>query len=94
MTAQASQNRIGVKEAVQAATSAIRELLPGEELNDLRLEEVEQSDDERLWLITLGFYPEPRSELSPLVRPIRKYKLFTVDAETGKVRSMKIRAIQ
>jgi hypothetical protein len=93
MTVQSPQNRIGVKDAVQAAMAAIRELLPASELNDLRLEEVDQSEDERFWLITLGFYPPSEGPLAPLARAPRKYKVFTVDADTGKVRSMKIRAI-
>ncbi|HEY2892824.1 MAG TPA: hypothetical protein VGJ16_01380 [Pirellulales bacterium] len=95
MTIKAARSKIGVKEAVQSATSAIKELLAPDSLSNLRLEEVEQTDDERYWLITLGFDDPTAVEslMGPLARATRKYKVFTVDAETGKVRAMKIRSV-
>ena len=90
------QAKIGVKEAVSAATIAIRELLAGEELVDLRLEEVEQSEDERYWLITLGFTEEGSRAAFTFPRPsdyVRRYKVFKIDANTGKVVAMKIRDV-
>lgn len=96
MPVKTPQNRIGVKEAVQAARAAVQELLPASDLNDLQLEEVEQSEDEKYWLITLGFYERPtgiESQINPFAKGARKYKLFKVDAESGKVRAMKIRTV-
>jgi hypothetical protein len=95
MTIDAPRNKIGVKEAVKAATEAIKDLLPGPDLGDLRLEEVEQTDDERYWLITLGYSVRQFSPIVPL--PLRGhdriYKQFKVDADTGRVMSMKIRSL-
>ncbi len=52
-----SKPRIHLKAAVNAAHSyliSIQDLI-GEQLKNLRLEEVELSEDKKFWLITLGF---------------------------------------
>lgn len=88
-----------VKEAVQAAEQWVRELYPEEDLQHLRLEEVELSDDERLWHITVGWVePAVRTPLSAMfsqeARTLpRVYKTLEVDAENGAVKSMKIREV-
>jgi len=72
-----------------AAKNAMRYLagfVPG--ASDVRIEEVELSDDERFWLITLSFSP-PDHPFSMQ----REYKLFKVDASSGEVKSMKIRQV-
>lgn len=84
---------IDVKEAVVSASTYFADLYAGE-YRDLALEEVELTSDEKTWLITLGYNVEVKS-MFPLGSPefIRKYKILTVDSETGKVWSMKIRKI-
>lgn len=76
------------------------EFYTGDSVDDLQLEEVELTEDEKYWLITLGFAPAPSSAQStPLpaflagIRPSaeRKYRVFKVNAENGKVLSMKMR---
>ena len=57
------------------------------------LEEIEMSKDERFWLVTIGYNQRrPRNENLPkfLEVPMRKLKVFKVDAATGRVLSMKI----
>lgn len=93
-----------VKAAVTSAYQYIREFqdLMGTELDDLRLEEVERSEDEKTWLVTLG-YDVPikrKSALDEMMQPLnasrgfkREYKIFAVNASTGKVESMKIRQV-
>lgn len=85
---------IDVKTAVQAAVRYARELYG--ESNDLTLmvEEVEPSADERYWLITLSL-TDRSNPFATLARANqgRSYKIFEVDAETGAVRSMKIRSV-
>lgn len=98
----ATQQPIGVKEAVLAAQKYIRQAYP-EGLIGLRLEEVEMSDDERYWYITLGFSridePVPLDAISSIDamiagrQTVREYKVFKIDAKTGKVLSMKIRTV-
>lgn len=46
---------IEVKQAVKAAYDFIHTLYETEELIDLALEEIELSNDEKYWLVTLGF---------------------------------------
>jgi hypothetical protein len=90
-----------VKEAVAKATDEAIALFGREHLIDLALEEVEMSEDGQFWLVTLGFYRPSKKPVSGLeaLRQIqgvtheRKYKLFKVDAATGKVTSMKIRSV-
>lgn len=75
-------------------------------LEDLRLEEVELSEDKKYWLITLGFDLPVRNQnplgialdiTGSLRREgnllVRKYKLFKVNSETGEVEAMKIREV-
>ncbi len=90
---------IGVKEAVQAAISYLQDLqsviLPSQIVQDLRLEEVELSESRSKsavthWLVTLS-YNVKDDALG--MRLSREYKIFTVEAATGKVRSMKIREL-
>ncbi|MGF1515258.1 MAG: hypothetical protein ACFB5Z_16380 [Elainellaceae cyanobacterium] len=93
-----------VKTAVKSAYQYIQEFqdLMGADLDDLRLEEVELSEDEKTWLVTLG-YDVPikrKSALDEMMQSInaprgfkREYKLFAVNASTGEVESMKIRQV-
>jgi len=98
---------IDVKAAVKSALQyfqTLREMLGGQ-LEDLRLEEVELSEDKYSWLITLGYNvptkPLERSEFDEFLasstpRKItfrREYKLFRVNSETGEVEAMKIREV-
>jgi hypothetical protein len=90
-----------VKEAVQAAEKWVRDLYPKKDIQHLRLEEVERSDDERYWLITLGWVEpavrEPTSLGAMFTHDLRTlprvYKTLEIDAESGTVKSMKIREV-
>lgn len=96
---------IDVKAAVNSAhqyLQSIQEMVEGP-LDNLRVEEVELSEDRQAWLITLGYErslkncSQPEELLtSPLIAKkifFREYKLFRVNAETGEVESMKIRQV-
>ena len=96
---------IDVKQAVAAATTYFRTLYNTDALSDILLEEVELTDDERLWIVTLStLLPASKEELNETAtsnalatalgvnrQHRRVYKVFTVSAENGRVRSMKIR---
>lgn len=88
-----STTMIDVKEAVQSASKYFNELqniFGLMKAEDLRLEEVEISDDRSQWLITLGYrIDEDRLGM----RSKREYKIFTVDSTNGEVKSMKIREV-
>lgn len=87
---------ISMKQAVASAVDFAKALYAEEHLTDLQVEEIESSEDDKLWFITLGWGAPPGSEpglfggLSSAVMR-RVYKVFSIDAETGEVISMKIR---
>jgi hypothetical protein len=103
----ARNGRINVKEAVRIGVEYVRELYAPEELVDLRLEEVELSEDGKNWFVTLGFSrPELKKQQRPiepapgtvlsLLRPQtleREYKVVKINAKSGDVQSMKIRQV-
>jgi len=81
---------IFVKEAVKKAAEYFEDLYHGQFKNVL-LEEVETK--EGYWLVTLGYdvVPDVFSQLSGIRR---RFKVFTIDGETGEVVSMKIREVE
>jgi len=82
---------ISVEQAVQSAVSFFKVLQKNGGSSDLRVEEVELSQDGKSWLITLGFTTFGASFADG---PRREYKLFQVNADNGHVDSMKIRVVQ
>lgn len=93
---------IPVKEAVQIAYRYLQELYSGEDLRDLRLEEVELDDLNDQWLVTFGFTvfdAKPDSQLfgamlGALSEARRDYKTIALNASTGALISMKMRILQ
>jgi hypothetical protein len=89
---------IDVRTAVNAAYGYLKSLqdIMDSSLPDLRLEEVELSEDKSFWLITLGF-DKPEKSLSNIFNTSRTservYKLFKVNSQTGEVEAMKIREV-
>ncbi|OHB72807.1 MAG: hypothetical protein A2V70_01535 [Planctomycetes bacterium RBG_13_63_9] len=86
---------IEVKTAVANALEFLGQMYPEGQIMDPRLEEVELSGDFSAWCVTLSFMTrgEPR-ELAAVIRgggARRLYKVITVEGETGKVQSMKMR---
>ena len=81
---------IDAKDATNKAVDYFTDLYGTSE--GIILEEVELSEDEKNWLITLSF-PNPEGRQG-LFHPPRKYKLFRISAQTGEVKSMKIRVIK
>jgi hypothetical protein len=85
---------IDVRQAAQSASNFIVSLYAGQSLSDVRLEEVEVSDDDKYWLITLSFLAQsPGYGVLNLPVLKRQYKILKVDRQTGDVLSMKIREL-
>jgi len=82
---------IDVKKAVRNAMGFVKDLYESDTPADLMLEEVRISDDEKYWLITVGF--SRKSWMAPLGgdERSRAYKVIKIDAETGKPIEMAIR---
>ncbi len=94
--AQASTTKIDARRAADAAARYFKQLYPN--VLSFSLEEVELSEDEDYWLITLSFEVGPRiagGGLSVRLEPPKtKFKVFKVNAHTGEVVSMRIRKIE
>lgn len=99
---QTSDKKLDAKQAAKLALKYFTDLFPDAKISDVALEEVEFSEDENYWLITLGYVPQTapapqiNKSLVTLFGPpssARKYKVFKVDARNGKVISMRIRKL-
>ena len=79
--------RIGLKGAVREAAAYFDDLYANSPVDNLLLEEVEETEDGKFWLITLGYDQKlPSSRYSRLVgssEVSRVYKIFQVEADTG-----------
>jgi hypothetical protein len=88
---------ISVKEAVKAATQFVADMFSAENPQGLRLEEVELSQDERTWYVTLSFIRGiTLGAMSALLSggsEGREYKTVTIRAADGVVQSVKIRQL-
>lgn len=96
---------IDVKEAAGRAAEYFANLYDQSTYTDLQLEEVELTEDEKFWLITLSYLsnrlptsPDQIAKLLGMPTPSpssgpRMYKQFKIDAETGKVHAMTIRKV-
>lgn len=97
---------IPVKRAKKVAVQYLRDISDPDQLHDVRLEEVELSEDETIWLITIGYTVKvelslgepPDNYMFPELAEAgqsheRIYKLFNIDAEKGVVKSMKMRVV-
>ena len=80
-----------VKEATDAAAKYLRNFFPS--ANKIKLEEVEITDDDKYWNITLS-YVDIEESLGYLPGSKKFYKIFKIDTKKGDVRSMKIRDIR
>lgn len=84
-------DRVLVQDAVRSAENFMSNMKNSiGEVLDLRLEEVELSEDESKWLITLGFV---RPADNVIDSPSREYRRFEIDAATADVKSMKMRTV-
>lgn len=97
-----STGKFDAKQAAMLALEYFNELFPNTAVSNVALEEVEFLEEENCWLITLGFDESVRIKSSPLSpaahlfsspATTRKFKIFKVNAKTGKVISMKIRKL-
>lgn len=95
---------IDVKQAVETAVHYLADLFAHEDISDIRLEEVELSEDGQTWHVTLSFLRKAKATGQPLVDALRvgsmggtektrDFKVLAVRAENGEVTSMRIRQL-
>lgn len=98
--------KFDAKQAAKLSLEYFNELFPNAVTSNVALEEVELLEDENCWLITLGFDEPTRpknlstvqmnkaiADLFGASSTTRKFKIFKVNAKTGKVLSMRIRKL-
>lgn len=86
---------ITVKEAANSAIKYFQDIYNGP-FSDLVLEEIEMSEEEDFWLVTLGYTLPPLTGLRAVMTDgitRREYKVFKINAETGDFVNMKIRNV-
>jgi hypothetical protein len=76
---------VDARDAAEIARRYLVDLL-GDQY-EVRLEEVEIAEDDKYWLVTLSYSTSP-------LRSLREYKIFKIEARTGKVLYMRIRSIK
>ena len=81
----ASSGRIPPHEAAEKARQFVANLMKG--ITDPQVEEVELTDGEQFWTVTVGY--ETRDAVSGFCKT--RSKLVKIDARTAEVKSMKIR---
>ncbi len=93
---------IDMKQAVQIALDSCRSLYSQEKLVDLLLEEVELTEDEKFWLVTVGFNVSPGEAGQPSTttsggstpkRLEHVFKTMKVDANSGRALSLRIKKL-
>ena len=87
-----------VKEAVQTAMELLKDLYEIRKFEDVLLEAVEMDADSRHWRVTIGFSRKALSENVMEAIGSKKYirsrKVFSIDAVSGELVSMKDDATQ
>ncbi|MBM3333634.1 hypothetical protein FJY63_03140 [Candidatus Sumerlaeota bacterium] len=78
---------IDAREAVRRVSEYFRDLQVGKEDLEVELEEIEMTEDQKFWLITLSY--RRAFLIGPPARE-KHYKVFKVDANTGDVMWMRI----
>ena len=86
------KTKIDARDAANAAAEYFKELYPT--VTAFSLEEVELSEDGTHWLITLSFEIPITNSLMAFQPPRTKFKVFKVDAKSGRVVAMKIRKLE
>jgi hypothetical protein len=85
--------RLNAKQAVAIAADYFRELFPEAAKANMMLEEIEESQDGKQWLITLGY--DTAASLRHILQSgqARAYKRLTIDQASGRVISARIRSL-
>jgi hypothetical protein len=90
---------VDVKEAVGKAMDYLKDMYQIGQFKDVLLEEVDLSEDNKFWNVTIGFTRLQESTSGgPMATLIgqsaefkREFKVFQIDAESGALRSMRSR---
>jgi hypothetical protein len=86
---------VSLEKAIEKSKEFAHKYIEEDTLKNLRVEEVELTENERYWVITLG-WDGARVQLTPFATAAgfpqsisRRYKNFYVDVDSGDVKKMK-----
>jgi len=90
---------VDVKEAVGKAMDYLKDMYQIDQFKDVLLEEVDLSEDNKFWNVTIGFTRRQETTSGgPMATLIgqstefkREFKVFQIDSENGALRSMRTR---
>ncbi len=90
---------VDVKEAVGKAMDYLKDMYKIDQFKDVLLEEVDLSEDNKFWNVTIGFTRRQETTSGgPMATLIgqstefkREFKVFQIDSENGALRSMRTR---
>lgn len=82
-------NQRSKKAAIEAAVDYLKEILNSKDPLNIKLEEIDQTDDGRYWLITLSYDDITLENI--FEDNTRTYKVFKIDKTNNEVHSMKLR---
>ena len=90
---------VDVKQAVGEAMDYLKDMYQIDQFKDVLLEEVDLSEDNKYWDVTIGFTRlQDSTSGGPMATLIgqsaefkREYKVFQIDSKTGDLRSMRSR---
>ncbi len=90
---------VDVKQAVAKAMAYLKDMYQTDQFKDVLLEEVDLSEDNKFWNVTIGFtIGQESTSGGPMAILIgqsaefkREYKVFQIDATSGDLRSMRSR---
>jgi hypothetical protein len=90
---------VDVKQAVGKAMDYLKDMYQIDQFKDVLLEEVDLSEDNKYWNVTIGFTRlQDSTSGGPMATLIgqsaefkREYKVFQLDSTTGDLRSMRSR---
>ena len=89
------------REAIKAAKSYVEYAFEGEDVAQIRLEEIEFDDQAGTWIVTLGLLRPNIESKSEMVSNLlgnksykRSYKILTINDSDATVKSMKVRLIE
>jgi len=82
---------MNINQLADIAAKYLKDFFP--DADKIQLEEIEVTDDNKYWNITLSYESSdvPMASSGWLISKTRKFKIFKIDAKSGEVRSMKIR---
>jgi hypothetical protein len=82
---------LSINDLADIAAKYLKSFFP--DADSIQLEEIEVTDDNKYWFVTLSYEGSdiPTNQNLWLPNRSRKFKIFKIDAKLGEVRSMKIR---